>query len=311
MIPSTRRTNRTHGPWPILALLLAAAILAPAMAAETGAPAPAPPPPPAPAEPATAVAPAPAEAAITAEQILDQYIEAIGGKAAWDKIQSMVVKTTTEVKPEGLKAEGTAWYARPAKYHYLVVPKEGETEERGTDGTVFWHRSPSDGPLILTGEDRTQAILDVRLDKLLSWREIYGKGEYTGTEEILGVPCQKVVLQAPGSGRHLFYFQTGDHLLAKEVFVKMGMNQRRIVIEVFYRDYKKVGDVQIPHTVVTGVMEKYRVETVTSVELNAKIPADRFALPKDVKETAEKVAAQAGAAAKSPTAAPVPGSQPR
>ncbi len=50
-----------------------------------------------------------------AEEVLDQYVEATGGKAAYEKIKNRVSKGTMEVTGAGLKGDIRETSAAPAK----------------------------------------------------------------------------------------------------------------------------------------------------------------------------------------------------
>ena len=86
-----------------------------------------------------------------AEEIIEKSIKAIGGKAAFERIHSRLIKATIEITPGGVKGTLTSYAAAPNK-RYEVVDLEGVgTEESGSDGQVYWSVSAMVGPRILEG----------------------------------------------------------------------------------------------------------------------------------------------------------------
>jgi hypothetical protein len=76
----------------------------------------------------------------TADQVLDKYVEALGGKAAIDKLQSRVMKGSW-ITPNGITLSYEVYQSGPDKlYTVLNTPKQG-TFEKGFDGNVGWEKS--------------------------------------------------------------------------------------------------------------------------------------------------------------------------
>jgi hypothetical protein len=88
------------------------------------------------------------EALPKAEQILDQYVEAIGGLAALEKINNRVTKATIEISGEGIKLSSTMYQARPDKSYTVIESPDTGKMESGSDGNVVWEMSAIAGPQI-------------------------------------------------------------------------------------------------------------------------------------------------------------------
>jgi len=61
-----------------------------------------------------------------------------------------------------------------------------------------------------------------------------------------------------------------------------------IAMESFLSDYKPVGGIVMAHRNVTKLMGQERIVTVQSIEHNVDLPADRFALPPEIKALIKK-----------------------
>src|SRR5579871_2809901 len=79
---------------------------------------------------------------LTVSEVMDKYIAATGGRAAYAKIKSTVVKGTLEVAPQGLKGTFSASAKAP---NLLVVTQNidgiGEIRQ-GYDGKTGWSQDP-------------------------------------------------------------------------------------------------------------------------------------------------------------------------
>jgi hypothetical protein len=69
------------------------------------------------------------------ETLLDKYIEATGGKAAYARIHSDMTTGTMEFKAMGLKGKITTYAAEPDKKYSEVVLEVGRTNLLPSGGT--------------------------------------------------------------------------------------------------------------------------------------------------------------------------------
>ena len=95
--------------------------------------------------PAPGAAPAAAAATPTADQVLDHYVNAIGGRAAWTKLNSRVSKGTIEI-PAMNNLSGTVEIHEKAPNSMLaVITLGGAVFEQGFDGSMAWSDDPQNG----------------------------------------------------------------------------------------------------------------------------------------------------------------------
>src|SRR5262249_36051553 len=87
-----------------------------------------------------------------AEEVLDKYVEATGGKAAYEKIKNQVLHGTVELGG-AVKGPMVSYHAPPNKM-YVEIELQGLGKiEQGTDGKVAWERSALAGARILNGAE--------------------------------------------------------------------------------------------------------------------------------------------------------------
>src|SRR5262245_60701708 len=80
------------------------------------------------------------------EEIVDNFVKATGGKAAYEKIHNVVAKGTVELAGVGLRGPITIYQAEPNKmYTEINFGAQFGKIEQGTDGQVFWENNTVQG----------------------------------------------------------------------------------------------------------------------------------------------------------------------
>jgi len=227
-----------------------------------------------------------------AETILDKYIEATGGKAAYDKHHSEISKGTLSMAAMGLKGDVTSYRAAPDK-NLTEIDLGGMGKMRdGSDGKVYWSLSSMMGPHVKEGPERAQAVLSARFNAELNWRDIFKEVKTVGTDTVDGKDCYKVQL-TPAEGSPITQcYDKVSSLMVKMTMTAAGPTGNQTVgdqtVDSFATDYRKEGDVLMPHKIRQLVGEQEVVISIESVTFNADIPADKFALPDEIKALVNK-----------------------
>jgi len=222
-----------------------------------------------------------------AETILDKYVEVTGGKAAYEKIHSQIETGTMEMAAMGFKGAVTSYRAEPdLVYTEIVLEGIGKIQD-GSNGKVAWANSAMQGPHVKEGAERAQAMQTARFNGEVHWREIYKSAETTGSETVDGKDCYKVVL-TPNEGSPVthYYDKSSGLLLKVSLVTESPMGQ--VAADSFPTDYRKEGDVLMPHKVRQAVAGQEFTITIDTVKINAEIPKDRFDLPAEVKALVDK-----------------------
>jgi outer membrane lipoprotein-sorting protein len=224
-------------------------------------------------------------------ELMDKFVEVTGGKAAYEAIKSRIVKAEATMPGGGMTGKMEVHAAYPDKFR-ASVEMPGGNFERGSDGKTVWISHPSFGASILEGADRVSAIRESTQDRFGQWRRIYEKAEYTGDGEVNGAACSKVVLtlkpidpnveEAPVTA----YIAKDSGLIVKWT-TQMTTPQGELEVDVRLGDYKKVGDVLIPHTMKVSAQGLEQSVTVQEMQVNVEIPVDKFELPEAVKAQLE------------------------
>ena len=224
-----------------------------------------------------------------AETILDKYIEATGGKAAYAKVHSEISTGTMLFGAMGLKGQVTSYSQEPNKQLVeIMIEGIGKISE-GSNGDVAWSLSAVQGPRIKEGEEKTRSLDAARLHADVLWRDIYKKAETAGIESVDGKDCYKVVLTPKvGSPVTKWYDKESNLLVKMSLTAKSPMGE--VQSDSTLSDYRKEGDLLVPHKNTTRAMGQEFTITIDKVEHNANIPKDKFDVPAEIQALMKKPA---------------------
>jgi hypothetical protein len=222
-----------------------------------------------------------------AETILDKFVEVTGGKAAYQKLHSQMESGTFEIAAAGIKGAVTSYRAEPdLVYTEIVLEGIGKITD-GSDGKVAWSNSAMQGPHVKEGAERAQAMHAARFNGELHWRETYKTAETTGVEAVDGKDCYKVVL-TPAEGSAVTHFYDKDSGLLAKISLITQSSMGEVAADSFPSDYRKEGDVLMPHKVRQSVAGQEFTITIDTVKLNPEIPKNRFDLPDEIQALVNK-----------------------
>lgn len=215
----------------------------------------------------------------SAQDVIDRYEEAVGGKTAWEKLHSRVRKGTIEFTDTGLSGTVELEEVAPNKLLLVAdVPGLGQFR-RGFDGTTAWAEDPqSGGPRIMTGSELEDTRREAQFYMPLRLMDIYPKMDVTGKQKVDGSDVYEVQASSPDGASRTFDFdaKTGYLVrLAGEEASSTGKYQ----IELFLEDYKDFNGVMLP-TIHRQTSPVAMTMHFTDVEQNVAVPDSAFSAPK-------------------------------
>lgn len=268
--------NRNLARWTLLLAALAAAPFAAAQQA------------PAPAAPAAPTAPADTANLPSGEQVLEKYIEATGGRAAYEKLHNRVSTGSFEMPAAGINASMNIVQAEPNKARVTMdIPGVGKVEQ-GSDGETVWEKSDIQGVRILEGPERDTMLRQLTFNGELNWKTLYKSAETVGVEQVDGKPAYKVKLVAArdDSVIHNFYDQASGLLVRMDMVAKTQVGD--LPVNITMSDYAEVDGIKVPMLARQKLGNMEQTIKTESVKHNTDLPADAFALPPEVKALKDK-----------------------
>jgi hypothetical protein len=219
-----------------------------------------------------------------ATQILDEYIQAMGGAQKWSAVKSSVSTGHSEGYA-GLGGNGAFQIFAQAPDHRGMWINFPDHPDRGTsawtyDGKTGWISSPRGflGEYELTGSDLAGAKLDGILafpgqikTAFPNWR--------VGLEDVLnGREVYVVQGSVPGGMLGTFYFDKQTHLLTR--YVRLTPSPvGRVSIQQDFDDYRDVNGIKFPFKYSFLWLDGRFTAIISDVKVNASVDAAKFTKP--------------------------------
>lgn len=220
---------------------------------------------------------------MTAEQIVAKNLEARGGAAAIEAVDSVRIHAKG-AGMGGAEVPIVIEWKRPNMVRQ-EINVQGQSIVQAYDGTKAWMIMPFTGstdpqemPEDAAKQIREQA--DVVEGVLYNYAEKGHTVEFMGEEEFEGTPAYKLKVTRKGGDIDYYYLDTDAFLEFKGIF-KREINGQEVDVEVTFGDYKKVGGMMMPHSLeskVTG-MPGSQAMTIEKVEINPELSNDIFMMP--------------------------------
>ena len=211
----------------------------------------------------------------SADQIIEQYISALGGRRALASVTTLSINALT-INADRSSSRIALYRKAPDKL--LIVSKSNaEISREGFDGKRAW---TSSGEAISEPDSDSVAriIRDSEFYPAISMRERY-KNPIVGGEVRLGKrPAFMVIATAPdGKPERFFFDETNGLLLRRVIVTKTAMGE--LYTQADFDDYTKVGLVRLPFSTRWSSPGKSSTRKITSVKQNVRINDEKFQPP--------------------------------
>lgn len=221
------------------------------------------------------------------ETIVDKYIEATGGKAAYDKVKTEITTGTMTLGAMGLKGAMVMYSQAPDKRSMEITIEGVGKIVDGSNGDIAWSMNAMQGPRLKEGDEKAESLRQGRHNADLNWRDLYKSAETAGAETVEGKDCWKVALTSKDGRPSTRWYDKKTGLLVKMAATsKSPMGE--MAAELFPQDYRKEGDLLVPHKMVTKVAGQEMTMSIEKIEQNVDIPKEKLEPPAEVKALIKK-----------------------
>lgn len=212
------------------------------------------------------------------EQVMDRYVEATGGKAAYKKLYNRKMAGTYEFVDENMVGTVLIFQARPNKFWSRFDQEMFGAIVSITDGEHVWMQNRR-GVYNREGDAAAAMLHEALFDAACDWRKLYKKAECTGVKEVDGRPCYVVVLtpvDLPQPRTHYYDKETGLLTMTEVLNPDPGGD---FTVTKKLSEYKRVDGVLMPFREDISLGTEHRVRQFDTIEHNIDIPADKFTKP--------------------------------
>jgi hypothetical protein len=220
----------------------------------------------------------PATTLPTADEIIAKYTQAMGGKAALEKLNSRVEKGSFNIPAMGAGGSIEIYTKAPNKNLVIVTIEGMGAFEEGFTGSVAWAKDPMNGLREKTGAELASAKRNSDFYGPIRMKERYPKMEVKSKQKV-GEKDAYVVVATPADGPpETLYFDTQTGLLIRQEMDAETV-QGKMHVDVYLEDYKEVDGVKIPFTVKQNSDAISFVIKLTEVKHNVPIEDAKFNKP--------------------------------
>ncbi len=211
----------------------------------------------------------------TAEQLIDKYVRAVGGRAAFEKLNSRVIKSSLLLSG-GATLSQEVYMKAPNKAVFIDTAAD-EVSFRGFDGTVGWSMNNQvqrrlKGAVLNQLRFNSEFNSEIRLTELFTEMRVTGK-EKIGQHETYAVEAKPVY----GDPQKL-YFDARTGLLLR-VLIEIGTSFGPILDQTDFSDYRKVDGVRLPFLLRRTSLFDNSTTKVKEVRHNIPIDDAKFSMP--------------------------------
>jgi len=227
----------------------------------------------------------------SADEVINKYIEAIGGRKALDAVKTRRITGKNSMGP-GMEMPMVIEHKKPNKVR-IEFTFQGQTAVQAFDGEIGWYTMPFAGktdpekmPQEQIEQFKTQSDAD---GPLVDYAKKGHKVEFVDKEDLEGTEVYKLKVTKKDESVE-YYFIDAEYFLPIKVKGTRKMQGTELEFEVTPSDYKKVGGLMIAHKVTQQAVGMPMQSTLTfdKIEINVDIPDSRFAMPKAEKPKAEE-----------------------
>ena len=208
---------------------------------------------------------------ITAQQVIDNYLAACGGRPAIAGIRDLRIDMTANM--QGTAVTMTQWYATPNKYASEMRNGSMLLQRSAFDGI----RGFSDGPM------GPHELVDLELEEIqqnaipfaeMKYADFHNKLLLNSTVDLDGREAYKITAMTESGGIFYEYYDTQTGFKLRRVEPK-NTEMGNITVTTNFKDYRPEGGIQFAHLVEQN-MGMELVFTVNSVAVNKGVPASVF-----------------------------------
>lgn len=237
-------------------------------------------------------APKPPESLPTSDQVFAKYVQALGGKAAIDKIKTRSTKVTL-LQPKLINSgtpkaailnRAETWTLEtfqkaPDKYLAVITTPDGVIYQ-GFNGTTGWTKSAR-GQREMSNVEVERLKRQVDLYKDVKLKEQYSTMNVAGKEKIGDREAYVIdALSLDHKSEKLFFDVQSGLLIRRTVFTetRLGLDPQ----ETDYEDYREVNGLRLPFIVKVSFLDDNHygtTRTLTEIKHNVPIDDAKFQVP--------------------------------
>lgn len=212
----------------------------------------------------------------TADEIIDKYISAIGGKDAWHGLNSVHMEGSVTSQGTEIPISSTVVNKKAMRSEFTVMGMTGYQIITTSEGWAFAPFAGQKTPEALTPDDvkNQQDQLDIQ-GELLDYKAKGETVEYIGKEDVDGTECYKLKVSKKNGNVSSAYIDPSNNYLIR-VSTKANVEGQERESVVNFSNFQKVGGGLVFPMSIESQMGPLKF---TKIEVNPKVDESIFKNP--------------------------------
>ena len=215
----------------------------------------------------------------SADTVLDKYVQAIGGRAAVEKLTSRVMKGTMDNSDDGTTSPVEVYAKAPAQYASIRTVPDYGVVATVWNGTTGWTKNPESGIQAMGRTDAAYARRAYDFYRDIKLKELYPAMTVSGPVTIAGSAAHMIEATTADGKVEKLYFDAQNGLLVRWDYERITFEDGIIPLEVYFEDYREVEGVKLPFTMRRQTPDYTLTFKFTDVKHNVAVDDAQFAKP--------------------------------
>lgn len=213
------------------------------------------------------------------DEIVEAYLEIIGGADAWKEIKTM--RFSGKANMQGMEFPFVMTRAEGNKF-YQEVSIMGSKMEQGFNGETAWMLFPMQGineKTAMSEEESKEFKEDEFLDVFIDYADRGFKLEAVEGKEIEGTPTYGVRVTSEGGYDRTYYFETENMVPIMVSSVGKAGQMKGMAVETYMSDYQEIDGLMMPMFMdmkINGTT--FQKLTMTEAKMNVEVDEAIFEL---------------------------------
>lgn len=210
---------------------------------------------------------------ITAEEVVENYISAMGGRAALSKVNNIQMKMSMDMMGQAVDVDYIQ--AQGGKLLFTMNAQGMTMMKQVSDGTKAIAEQMGQ-KVVLEGEQLEAAKDMARMFPELTYKERGMKMELKGIESIDNQKAYELLMTTASGKTSTHYFSMENGFKIREISVQ-GEGQQTVTVTQDLADYKEVNGISFPHTLTTTGAAPFPMKMmVQEIQMNKDIDMSLF-----------------------------------
>jgi photosynthetic reaction center cytochrome c subunit len=217
-----------------------------------------------------------ASALPSAQEIVEKYIQALGGDAAIQKIETRVDTGSLDITSRNFHSKIETYRKAPENILIILRGPHGDTSQ-GYNGTVGWQQRGGEVEE-LSGDDLTRLKDSAAFVAGKNLMKKYSHLEVKDIAKIDGHDAYRVIASRASGTSDQYYFEAQSGLLLR-VSTEIDSPLGAIPQDAYYEDYRDVSGVKVPFLIRIVRADGETIYKWEQVQANIPVESSRFEKP--------------------------------